>query len=87
VSCSYFSLLSSAGLLLFFDDPDITTLAHFFLSSSSFFSRETLIARTLEDISIFDRSKAEVEVDKFLMDNEMVSYVRLLFAQKGYRQK
>jgi hypothetical protein len=34
-----------------------------------------LIARTLEDISIFDRPKAEVEVDKFLMDAEMVSDV------------
>jgi hypothetical protein len=44
------------------------------LTFSFFFSRESLIARTLEDISIFDRPKAEAEVDKFLMDAEMVSY-------------
>jgi hypothetical protein len=38
------------------------------------FSRESLIGRTLEDISDFDRPKAEAEVDKFLMDAEMVSH-------------
>ena len=50
----------------------LLTFSFFFL-----FSRESLIARTLEDISIFDRPKAEAEVDKFLMDAEMVSYLTL----------
>jgi hypothetical protein len=49
-----------------------------FLFPSFFSSRESLIARTLEDISSFDRPKAEAEVDKFLMDAEMVSHLLCL---------
>lgn len=36
-------------------------------------TREDLITRTLKDIDSFDRKKAEMEVDKFLLDAEMVN--------------
>ena len=42
-------------------------------------SREDLIAKTLADIPTFDRDKAETEVDKFLMDCEMMN----LYIQYG----
>jgi hypothetical protein len=37
------------------------------------FSREDLISKTMTDIPSFSREKAEMEVDKFLMDCEMVN--------------
>jgi hypothetical protein len=42
-------------------------------------SREDLIVKTLSDIPAFDRIKAETEVDKFLMDFEMMN----LYIQYG----
>jgi len=43
----------------------------------SFCSREDLIQKTLTDIPKLDRSEAEIEVDKFLLDAEMINlYIR-----------
>lgn len=36
-------------------------------------SREDLISKTLKDIESFDRNKAIIEVDKFLLDAEMIN--------------
>lgn len=42
-------------------------------------SREDLIEKTLSDISSFNREKAAAEVDKFLMDAEMVNlYIQFM---------
>ena len=49
----------------------VSALSHPSLLAS--FSREDLISKTLSDIPSFNREKAEMEVDKFLMDSEMVN--------------
>jgi len=46
-------------------------------SLSAFCSREDLIQKTLTDIPKLDRGEAEMEVDKFLLDAEMINlYIR-----------
>lgn len=50
-----------------------------FCFRSSCYSREDLIVKTLKDVPAFDRLKAETEVDKFLLDYEMMN----LYIQYG----
>jgi hypothetical protein len=43
------------------------------INKKNFNSREDLIQKTMKDIPKFDRATAETEVDKFLMDAEMLN--------------
>jgi hypothetical protein len=56
-----------------FSCSGLTLYAFLFSCLALIFSREDLIAKTLTDISSFDRPTAEAEVDKFLMDYDMVN--------------
>lgn len=46
-------------------------------------SREDLIQRTMNDIPDFDRSKAEIEVDKFLLDQEALTLMIQFMKKKA----
>lgn len=51
--------------LVYSEQPSLPLILHH--------SREDLIAKTMSDVQTFDRATAEKEVDKFLMDAEMVN--------------